>query len=46
VDGIFELGHGCGRASDDDQVALQSPPGGRDLDIGVAGGLNKGIIVD
>jgi len=45
VGGIFELGDGHGRAPNDDQVALRSPLGGRNLDIGMVGGLDKGIIV-
>ena len=46
VCGIFQLGNGRGRASNDDQVALWGPPCGRYLDIGVAGGLDKGIVAD
>ena len=43
---IFELGDGHGRAPDNDQVALRSLPSGRDPDIGVAGGLDKGIVAN
>ena len=42
--GIFKLG--CGRAPDNDQVALWSPPGGGNLDIGVMGCCDKGIVAD
>jgi len=41
---VFELGDGGGRAPDDNQVALWSPPGSRNPDIGMVGGLDKGII--
>ena len=43
---IFQLGDGRGRASDDDQVALWGPPCSGYLDIGMAGGLDKGIVAD
>jgi len=46
VGGIFQLGNKHSRAPDNDQVALWSPPCGGDLDIGVAGGLDKGIVAD
>jgi len=40
VGGIFELGDGRCRAPNDDQVALWSPPGGRDPNVGVARGCD------
>jgi len=46
VGGIFKLGDGRGRAPNNDQVALRSPPGSRDLNIGMMGCHDKGIVTD